>query len=117
LQRDIERQAHDWVQAGRDESYLVRGARLAKAEELPHELIEQLGGSEQDYLAASRARQAADLARTRRDNRRLRRLLAGLTIVLLIASGAAILAVNATRDAQQQTRLPAPESWQLLRTR
>jgi WD40 repeat protein len=105
LMRNIERQAHDWKQAGRDESYLLRGARLAEADELPHDLIEQLGGREHDFLAASRALQAADLARTRRDNRRLRRLVAGLTIVLLIASGTAILAVNATRDAQQQTRL------------
>jgi hypothetical protein len=105
LMRDIERQAHDWEQAGRDESYLLRGARLAEAGELPHDLIEQLGDSGQDYLAASRAQQTADLARTRRDNRRLRRLVAGLTLVLLIASGAAILALNATRDAQQQTRL------------
>jgi WD40 repeat protein len=105
LMRDIERQAHDWEQAGRDESYLLRGVRLAEADELPTELIEQLGRSERDYLASSQALQSADLSRTRRANRRLRRLVAGLTIVLLIASGAATVAVNATRDAQQQTRL------------
>jgi WD40 repeat protein len=105
LMREIERHARDWEDAGRDVSYLYRGVRLAEAHELPDDLIVQLGDSEQDYLASSQARQAADLARTRRTNRRLRRLVAGLTVLLVLAAGAAVLALNATRDAQQQTSL------------
>jgi WD40 repeat protein len=105
LSGEIERQARDWEQAGRDESYLLRGARLAEADELSDDSIEQFRGTEPDYIAASRALHAADLARTRRANRRLRRLVAGLAVVVLIASGAAILAFNATQDAQQQTRV------------
>jgi WD40 repeat protein len=105
LMREIERHARDWQDAGRDESYLLRGARLAEVHELPHHAIVQLGDSEQDYLAGSQDRQAADLERTRRANRRLRSLVAGLTALLLVAAGAAALAVNATRDAQEQARL------------
>jgi WD40 repeat protein len=103
LRADLERLAHDWNDADRDESYLLRGARLAQSAELSRTSHEELGHTERAYLAASQARASADLEHTRRTNRRLRRLVAGLAILLLAAITASGFALRATNTAQQQT--------------
>jgi hypothetical protein len=105
LRADLERHARDWDTNGRDESYLLRGARLDELAELELGRHGQVDPLEQDYLAASRARATADIEATRRSNRRLRRLVAALAVLLVAAIAASGIAIGATEAAQQQTRV------------
>jgi WD40 repeat protein/energy-coupling factor transporter ATP-binding protein EcfA2 len=105
LEGEIERQARDWETYDRDESYLLRGARLAEAQAMPDHVVQQLGTSAQEYLAASDASQAADLEAARRYNLRSRRLVVALG-VLLLAVTAVGGAFRVARDqAQAQTQV------------
>jgi WD40 repeat protein len=100
---DLQRLARDWDDANRDDSYLLRGARLAQATELRRTRHDELDPVEVAYLTASQARATAELEHTRRTNRRLQRLVAGLAILLLAALGASGLALRLANTAQQQT--------------
>ena len=130
MERLLAAATQEWVESGRDPSFLLRGTRLAQFEEWAAATTLALTESEQDFLQASiadrEARQAEEEARRRREleaarklaeterrraeeqaqaARRLRRrafLLAGLTLVaLLFAVIAALARQQAVRNAQR----------------
>jgi hypothetical protein len=102
---ELERHAADWKHGDRDESYLLRGGRLATIGEWADEHAGELGAVESQYLQASRALAARELESVRRSNRRLRALAAGLAILLVVAVAAGGLALQQNREAQGQARL------------
>jgi WD40 repeat protein len=106
VRTDIERLAGDWHEAGRDDSYLLRGARLAEVDELDTDLLDDLEPVAHDFLAASRQHAAAELDRTRRTNRRLRSLVVGLTALSLVAVVTLVFAVQ-QRDSAIRERARA----------
>jgi WD40 repeat protein len=105
LRSELERLAADWDQGRRDESYLLRGARLGTFERWADEHVEELSPLERQFLEASQVLVSRELDAVRRSNRRLRLLAGGLVVLLVVAMAAAGLAVKQTQQAQQQTRL------------
>jgi len=107
IRRGIGLAAAEWQDAPDDESILLRGTRLAAADEVARTL--RLTSGEQDFLTASR--ELADRERLeaerrathqRRQNRRLRRLLAGVGILLVAALVAGVLAVQQSRRSERE---------------
>ena len=102
LHRNLTASAHAWGEGGRDDADLYRGARLAATLEwaTPHDA--DLNELEEDFLRSSRSAAEGEAARTRRTNRRLRGLLAGVAILLassLVIGGLALSQRNQARDA------------------
>ncbi|WP_019816397.1 WD40 repeat domain-containing protein [Saccharomonospora saliphila] len=88
--------ARAWLDSGRDESALYRGARLAAAVEWARDRGD-LTETERGFLRAStRAEQ--------RSTRRLRGLVAGLATLLVVSLVAGGAALTAQRDAERQRR-------------
>jgi WD40 repeat protein len=107
--------AAEWQAAGQDPSFLARGARLAQLAELAAEAGQPealaLTAEEQEYLAAGlaqeqqarqeeQARQHQELALQKRAAGRLRALVGGLALFLLIALGLTLFALDRQRAAQ-----------------
>lgn len=93
LQRQLSRAAEEWQNAGRDPSFLLRGARLEQFEawvaSTPLALTAQERQFVQSSSASRAAEQAAEGARQARERlleRRSRRFLRGLVVVLLLAT-------------------------------
>jgi energy-coupling factor transporter ATP-binding protein EcfA2 len=105
LRSELERLAADWQHDRRDDSYLLRGGRLAAIDQWAHQHPGELGPLEQVFLDASRALATRELEATRRSNRRLRTLAGGLALLLVAALVSVLLAVNANEQAQAQARL------------
>ena len=105
MRSDLDRLAADWEQAGRDESYLLRGGRLDAADTWAREHADELSLTEHQFLDASRGLASRELDRARRTNRRLRVLAGGLAALLLVALGAGLLALQASEEAESQARL------------
>ncbi len=116
LQRQLSAAAHDWQSASRDESFLLRGARLNQFDGWADETALALTPDEWNYLEASRdayeQAQAAEAERREREDKlrqRSQAFLRGLVAVLLLATlGAMILgalAVSNARDADEQRAL------------
>ena len=106
-----------WQAGGRDDADLFRGARLAVVSELAADRSDALTPDESSFLAASEARAVAELfaaqerARaTQRQNRRLRRSLVGLALVVVAALIAGGLAVGQRRRADHQASLAAAQA-------
>ena len=125
LQRLLAQATEEWQKAGRDEGFLLRGARLERYEGWAAATAIALTADEQHYLeaglSARRKRQADEEARRLREletvqklaeteaqraeeqthnARRLGRLAAGLALFLTIAVGAAWFALNQRNVAQ-----------------
>lgn len=92
--------ARDWEQHGREAGDLYRGARLAAALEWAAEHEPELNASEREFLAASRAESEKEIERQRRTNRRLRVLLAGVGVLLLLAVAAGGFAATQLQRAE-----------------
>src|SRR5947208_5284327 len=82
LHRRVTESSRVWDEGGRDPADLYRGARLTAAWEWaqPHEAY--LNDLEREFLRASSTASEGDAVRTRRKNRRLRGLLAGVAVLL-----------------------------------
>jgi WD40 repeat protein/DNA-binding CsgD family transcriptional regulator len=100
VREHLVRAAADWETAHRDAAKLYRGARLASAQEWAarHEI--ELNAVERAFLAASRGATERDIERQRRTNRRLRVLLAGSGLLLVVAIAAGSFAAAQLRTAQ-----------------
>jgi hypothetical protein len=85
LRSQLERLAADWEQAQRDDSYLLRGVRLATFDRWADENSGELGPRESKFLEASRALANLEFAAVRRRNRLLIQLAAGLVVLLIVA--------------------------------
>ena len=95
----------DWEQRGREPGDLYRGARLAVALDWATEHQVELNATERAFLDESRQASEREVERQRRMNRRLRALLAGAAVLLLVAVGAGgFAAVQGQRAAEEADR-------------
>ncbi len=109
LRRRVGRAAAEWDAEGRDPGALWEGARLTGAADLLAEHPAEFTELEAQFLEASSAKAEASTRRalaqahlTRRQNRRLRRLVAGLAVTLALALVAGTFAVIARNDAHRR---------------
>ncbi len=107
---ELDRLAADWEQSGRDESFLLRGGRLAVFDRWAGEREQELGPLERCFLDSSRELAARESETVRRSNRRLRILAGGLAAFLVIALVAGAVAWQRNQEAQTQARLAL--AWQ-----
>jgi DNA-binding SARP family transcriptional activator/WD40 repeat protein len=102
LHRQLGEASTHWDGEGRDPAGLYRGTRLDGALEWSATHAGDLNPLEQAFLGASRAAHDAELRRARRTARRLRRLTAGLTVLLVVALLAGGLALVQRHNASRQ---------------
>ena len=117
--------AADWEGAGRDESFLLRGARLERIASWAETTTVSPSAGESGYLRASverrdrdraeeAARQARERALERRSIRRLRGIVAAVTVAALVASVLTAVAVDQRGEARNAaTRARDAETAQL----
>jgi conflict system STAND superfamily ATPase len=107
-QRQLATAAREWLDGGRDPSFLVRGARLERFESMRSGSGLALTPREREFLHASVAEQAARQARERelerRSLRRLRALVAVLASAALVAAGLTVFAFDQRADAERERR-------------
>jgi WD40 repeat protein/class 3 adenylate cyclase len=94
--------ARNWGGGGRDPSELFRGARLSGTLDWASTHAGELNQLEGDFLANSRRASEHEAERQRRANRRLRGLLAGVAIFLVIALVAGGLTLVQRASAQRE---------------
>ena len=94
----------DWQARGRESGDLYRGARLAAALEWAAEHQVELNAAERAFLDESRRASEREVERQRRMNRRLRVLLAGAAVLLLVAVLAGGFAVVQGQRAEDEAR-------------
>jgi WD40 repeat protein len=104
MRSDLERLTADWHRAGQDESYLLRGARLAAIDEWAADHRDEVNPLEQRFLGASRSLASRELDSARRSNRRLGLLASGLALLLIFSVTAGLVAFGLNRTAQAQAR-------------
>ncbi|MFF4417860.1 hypothetical protein ACFYY8_35495 [Streptosporangium sp. NPDC001559] len=94
-----------WESLGHDPGALYRGVRLAQAQSWAEKGDAVLTGRERAFLDASLAARAAELDEGRRHARRLRQLVAALTVLLLLAVTAVVYAADANGTATRQRNI------------
>jgi WD40 repeat protein/DNA-binding SARP family transcriptional activator len=94
--------AREWVARGRDTGDLYRGPRLTSALDWAAEHDAELNPVEREFLGESRSAQERELAQQRRENRRLRILLAGVGALLAAAVVAGAIALVARSHARHE---------------
>jgi WD40 repeat protein/DNA-binding SARP family transcriptional activator len=108
--------AAEWIMGGRDESFLLRGARLESTVAWTETTTVSPSAGEAAYLracverrdeerAAEAARQARERALERRSIRRLRGVVAALTAAALVASVLTAVAVDQRSGARREARV------------
>ncbi len=105
LHRRLAAAAREWEEAGRESSYLLRGSNLAQFESLAGESTIALTELEREFVEASTAANELELARQRRQNRRLKGLLGGAVALLLLAVIAGVLALVSRSSAQHEAKV------------
>jgi RecA/RadA recombinase len=103
LHRHVTQVANEWHDSGNDSAELYRGARLAAALDWAAEHEAELNELERRFLAESQAASEAESRRIRRTNRRLRLLLVGAGVFLVLALAAGGIAVLQSVDAQRES--------------
>lgn len=95
--------AQAWDQRGRETADLYRGARLDTANQFTttHTDISAL---ETEFIDASTTDAETEQLRQRRTNRRLRNLLIAAAVLLIVAVGAGVLALDNSRNADSSAR-------------
>ncbi len=97
LHRRLSLATTEWVNSGRDKSFLPSGARLVQFESLAVSLIIKLTLDESAYIWASvAARQSA--------TQRLRNILIGVSVAAVVAIALAVFAFDRQRAAETQTQ-------------
>jgi WD40 repeat protein/energy-coupling factor transporter ATP-binding protein EcfA2 len=104
MRSEVERLTLDWIAGQQDDSYLLRGRRLAELSSWA-DLTTDLGPQEQAFMTASRALAVRDQVQLRRSVRRLRLIVAGLVGFLVLALVATAIAVETTQRNQAQSRV------------
>jgi WD40 repeat protein/class 3 adenylate cyclase len=94
--------ARTWDEGGREEGDLYRGARLAAVLDWSEEHERELNALERAFVEESRVASEREAERQRRTNRRLRGLLAGSAILLVLALGAGAYALTQAGLARDQ---------------
>ena len=93
-----------WDAGGREPSDLYRGARLVAALELVESRRDQLNATERAFLDAAAEEADRERRAERRTNRRLRALLAGGAVLLVVALLGGVLAIFSRNTAQDAER-------------
>ena len=102
LRRRLADAARLWDTGGREPSDLYRGARLAAVAELTRRSPGELNAVERRFLDASLAAADAERRSQARANRRLRGLLAGAGLLLVLAVIAVVVAIGQRNHARAQ---------------
>jgi WD40 repeat protein len=105
LHRQLTRAAQDWDALGREPDALYRGVQLAAAKEWTTQHDQDLNMLERAFLDASTAWEARSFSLTRQSNRRLRVLVAALTVLTLAATTLAVVAAAQWNNVRRQTKL------------
>jgi WD40 repeat protein len=100
LRQHLIHAARDWDTADRDPGELYRGARLASALDWAADHRRDLNQLEREFLDESRAEAEHEADHQRRTNRRLRALLAGLGVLLVLAVVTGVVALNQRGEAR-----------------
>lgn len=108
VQRRLALAASEWDADGREPGQLWRGTRLVSGLEVAEAHPDEITTTEREFLDAGRAavdaeqREAEERAAgTARQNRRLRGLLAGLAVLLVVALAAGYLAMRSRAEAEE----------------
>jgi DNA-binding SARP family transcriptional activator/WD40 repeat protein len=94
--------SRDWEERGRDPADLYRGARLSTATEWADAHGREMNDLEREFVARSRTASEDEIHRSRRTVRRLRALLAGMVVFLvlaLVAGGVALVQGHRAQEA------------------
>ena len=102
LHRRLGNAAALWETGGREASDLYRGARLTAALEWADAHAHDLNATERSFLDESRQADERDAERQRRTNRRLRTLLAGAGLFLIVALVAVVVALVQRGNAREE---------------
>jgi WD40 repeat protein/class 3 adenylate cyclase len=105
LHRRLASGAREWEESGRDSSYLLRGSQLAQFETLTDASRIALTDLERAYVIAGREAARNELLRQQRENRRLRALLAGAGVLLVLLVAAGIVALLQRQSATHAARV------------
>jgi len=105
LHQQLREAAESWDREQRHASLLYRGPRLDLVSDWASGHRGRLGEVEQDFLDAAIAQRDAGRLAARRRTRRLRRLVAGLTVMSLVAVSATVVAVIQNNTATHQRDL------------
>ena len=100
LRGHLTQAAGQWSGRGRDPGDLYRGARLSAALDWLQGHDRALNALEREFLSESRVASERQLERQRRTNRRLRSLLAGTAVLLVLALVAGLFAVLQRNHAE-----------------
>ena len=110
LQAHLRVAAHEWDIRGRDTGDLYRGARLAAALEFRSQHPDRMDRLEREFIGASQAEAERQAGRQRAQNRRLRALLIGAGVLLVLAVVAGVVAVVGQQRASSDARLALAEA-------
>jgi WD40 repeat protein/DNA-binding SARP family transcriptional activator len=102
--------AREWDTRGRDRGDLYRGARLAAALEFRTQHADRMDRLERAFVLAGQVEAEREAGHQRRQNRRLRVLLIGAAVLLVLAVAAGIAAVIGQRRASSDARLAVNEA-------
>ncbi len=107
-ERRVAASTREWLEAGRDPSFLLGGSRLEQAESWREGSKIALTPEEREYLDTSRveedARHAHEQELERRSLRRLRALVAVLAAAAVVAIGLTVFALTQSRRAEAESR-------------
>jgi WD40 repeat protein/DNA-binding SARP family transcriptional activator len=110
LQAHLRVTAGEWDAHGRDAGDLYRGARLAAALEFAAEHPDGMDRLEREFVAASRFEADREAGRQRAQNRRLRALLVGAGVLLVLTVVAGVVALVGQQRANSDARLAVAEA-------
>ncbi|MBP2328269.1 hypothetical protein JOF56_008654 [Kibdelosporangium banguiense] len=96
--RRLTEAADTWRAHDRDPDALYRGARLEQA----RQLLDRLNAAEREFVDTGVAAERTRHTDRRRSVRRLRRLAAGLIVLVLVLAGTATYAMTAQREATRE---------------
>ena len=102
--------ATEWHARGRDPADLYRGARLAAALEFRSQHPGRMDRLEREFINASRLEAERETGRQRAQNRRLRALLVGASVLLVLTVVAGVVAVLGAQRASTDARLALDEA-------
>jgi WD40 repeat protein/class 3 adenylate cyclase len=102
LRSHLTQAARHWAEHDRDAGDLYRGARLSAALDWSEGHGQALNLLEREFISQSQAASEKELGRQRRANRRLRALLAGTAVFLIVALIAGLFAFIQRNRAQAQ---------------
>jgi WD40 repeat protein len=102
--------AKQWEERERDQAELYRGTRLSVILDWAARHGRELNDLEREFVAESKAAAGREAERLRRTNRRLRGLLAGVAVFLIVALVAGSLALVQRSTANRQRNLAKNQS-------